>query len=692
MPQTDSTTSEIQPTENGTPVPLLLIEQITEAASGVFVRWPYRGSWAYGQIESVHDDGTLELDDGKTLKTNAKKPGAKVRMWRKGNGGEFVRTERLIAKGLPSLRLWNYTPKEVTELQEMPLTYGGYEREFSGLYFNIPLPNHPTLVELQNYLRRALPEGTEFIDPAFFHITLVYLETGSETDIALMPTPDHLPLFGVGAWGMTTFGTLENPALALSIESCAHLVYLQSDLYWKLAAMGMKVSAYSYPGAWRPHITLAYPPPQTRHDDDSESMSSNYISLPYAVHLEVNKFALTADDYVNLQTWELRKEVPVQEMATVGSVVAEQSAQAELMFEMVEMVKPGDAPDIPLPRSINLAALAKSLKKMDTSGNPDPSQLVFDTRPIGKVTTSRNGRVYSERSVESLVRQVNTNRPGGRWGHLREDELSTKYELPAVKWIAAVYNPLTKTAWAKMLALTADAEILIQTSSALETAVGTSIFAVEPTEDAGEIVDYRLISIDLADPARVGIPDMSTVPMPTSEMLAPNKLEETVMADENKALTEITVERDTLKTLTEQLQAKVSELETAAVATASKLTEFAAIGDLVGKEAGIVEAVKEMGEENTRLLETAIVAEIAEAVKLVDVQPVVRELVDMQKPTTSAQVKAAVQSVVDRPSIKALLKAAVAAEMGPVSQRNPKNPNNTLGEGWKAYVSIPEEK
>jgi hypothetical protein len=84
----------------------------------------------------------------------------------------------------------------------------------------------------------------------------------------------------------------------------------------------------------------------------------------------------------------------------------------------------GGYPDIPLPEDIDRAALGEAA--------------FFVTLPIGQAgAQSRNGRTYSRAAVEGMVAQINARRPEGMWGHLSEAEAGTRYDPPAIRWLAA---------------------------------------------------------------------------------------------------------------------------------------------------------------------------------------------------------------------------------------------------------------
>src|SRR5574341_769890 len=162
----------------------------------------------------------------------------------------------------------------------------------------------------------------------------------------------------------------------------------------------------------------------------------------------------------------------------------------------------GTYPDIPLPEDIDKEALNGAF---------------FVTLPIMPPNAkSGNGRKYSAKFPETVAREINVNRPEGRWGHLRPDERPTRYEPPAVRWLAAAMDG-NGMAWGKLIPLTPEAKEHFRVAKATNARVATSIYGWV-TEQNGEAVDIELESIDLADPSRAGIKETVAKPVITSEM------------------------------------------------------------------------------------------------------------------------------------------------------------------------------
>jgi hypothetical protein len=197
----------------------------------------------------------------------------------------------------------------------------------------------------------------------------------------------------------------------------------------------------------------------------------------------------------------------------------------------------GSFPAIPLPEDISIEDFGA-----------DPMFVTLPIMPVG--ARSRNERTYTRPAVEAIVRQVNENRPSGFWGHLPVEEYSTRYDVPAVRWLAA--EIVDNVAWGKLVAITTEAKEHFRTAKAANARVGTSIYAWGEMEGES-VLTLDLESIDLADPARVGILDAVSVPHLTAEMT------ETTGEADMAALQEVEQERDALRAQVAELQGKLNE-------------------------------------------------------------------------------------------------------------------------------------
>ena len=139
------------------------------------------------------------------------------------------------------------------------------------------------------------------------------------------------------------------------------------------------------------------------------------------------------------------------------------------------------------------------------------------TLPIGQAgARSRNQRTYSRAAVEQMVAQINQQRPEGMWGHLAAEEAQTRYDPPAIRWLAAQIDG-EGIAWGKGLPLTDETRDYYRLAKATNARVGTSLVAWAQM-DGSEVTALELVTVDLADPARVGVPVTAAKPVISAEM------------------------------------------------------------------------------------------------------------------------------------------------------------------------------
>lgn len=326
----------------------------------------------------------------------------------------------------------------------------------------------------------------------------------------------------------------------------------------------------------------------------------------------------------------------------------------------------GKFPDIPLPDDIVAEDFGESP--------------MFVTLPIMPVNArSRNERTYTRPAVESIVRQVNEKRPNGFWGHLPVEEYSTRYDVPAVRWLAATIED--GMAWGKLVAITPDAREHFRVAKAANASVGTSIYGWGEM-DGDNVVSLELESIDLADPSRVGILAAVAVPVVTAEMME---------GEDMATLQEVQSERDALAQ-------RVAELEAANTALTAQVAEQRDYGAIAGEfmtyfgegvdPASLIKSVYEA----LYAMQQSLGIEGRISVNLVDVQRMVGEMAAERRQRLisdtvaglvpheplrefvremlgdvkdAAAAKAKVESIMAGAAYQALAKAVVTSEMGP---------------------------
>ncbi|MGB5047827.1 MAG: hypothetical protein WBO46_02735, partial [Caldilineaceae bacterium] len=580
---------------------------------------------------------------------------------------------------------------------------------------------------MQNLLRRRLPEGTTYNDPDTFHVTLVMVEDDKGIDLLFDEIASGLPVFGLSGDYLTTFERGEGArAVHLRIERTTQLIYLQSSIYYRAMALGAKISEHSYPSRWRAHITLATLPADPTRDGFENRVDTFMES---SVNIQVDRIAVSeGGDFTPVKEWPLLIDVPVQEFLEQmqpnvetqnGKIMLmEQSAQTgervQVELTCVSEMK-GGIPNIKLPEDIDVAAIqARGMK--------------FVTLPIGQAgARSRNGRTYTAPAYTEMVEQINANRPEGGWGHIKEEDLGTSYAPPAIRWLRA---EITKdgTVWGKGVPLTEEANNYFELARATNSRVGTSLHAWVNLTEEEEVTGMELIRLDLADPARVGVPMTAALPQLSTEMenetdapparladsgataspsdestdegeaiqqLSELSQEENPVDDDKKRVTELETER---RTLNEQIAGLEKTIKTLSNELADAKDVYRVVGIVPSEGMDIVKAArlfKEMHDdlvaENTSLLGDSIAAIVKEKVVVESVQPIIAKMVRDQKPVTRKALTNAFEQVMADTVVKELIAAKLAAESGP-AQPPPAGNQNAGDDKVKShdYLVIPE--
>lgn len=322
-----------------------------------------------------------------------------------------------------------------------------------------------------------------------------------------------------------------------------------------------------------------------------------------------------------------QEKMPMMEMET----------QRELISELSRAEFKGAFPEITLPSDIDISALGESP--------------MFVTLPIAKVGKSRNGYEYTPRAIQRIAEQINVNRNEGRWGHLKAENRATEYQPPAVRWLAATVTD-DGTLWAKCVPIQEQAREHFRVAKAANASVGISVYGMG-TFKGGQVVDFDLESVDLGDPARVGIKDAVARPHITAEMSGENHMEENAVDEQTtqrniaeltqendgyKAqIAELTQERDTHKALiaelltvtgiekADELKTVIGELITArntAVTTARLAIAKEVVGELVNEKLTLTRhaILKAIGTPDTDDKET-LKTRVMELMQHEDIQP-----------------------------------------------------------------------
>ncbi len=539
------------------------------------------------------------------------------------------------------------------------------------LYFNIPLANHPGLMELQDYLMSVLPPDTEYQKPENFHITLVYIPESSESELGdVAPQLSNLPMFGVEGNYLEVFTPNENEhVLVLRIEKTPQLIFLQAALFYAIRAMDLPISPYSWAGVWKPHVTLAF-----------SKQPLGMIEVPQRVLMNVENYQLTGDEYAVIADYSLMT-------GKQGAIVSEMSTM-EHCITISEMR--GDYPNVPYFPGVNIAEL--------TQGDDDP---MFVVVPIAEDDViSANGRYYSAAFVQELERQMIEKRPTANQGHLRDEDRTTAYPTPAGYWVGT--QKVGKVLWGKAyVPPQSSMKEIVRITKAAGGKITTSIYGPANQEwdkarGAWAAVPESLVleHVDFAPVDRAGVKSLARVPHVVSEMQ--NEIEEEIPMDKLDILKEMTAED-----VQHLPKAVVNSIIEGSQSTKTISEMRGILG--VDEKADLVATVKEMAEtiekQRGEVIATAIVSEIANVIypdaddKNENVQSVrgtIAELVKLRNPKDTEAVKTVVAEVVTKDHIKNLIGSIVVSEMGPNIKGNV-GPTNTNEDPADKYLESVEE-
>lgn len=291
---------------------------------------------------------------------------------------------------------------------------------------------------------------------------------------------------------------------------------------------------------------------------------------------------------------------------------------------------------------------------------------MFVTLPIGKVgARSRNERTYSEAAVKAIVDAVNTMRPEGRWGHLRDEERPYTYGPPAIRWLVAMIDS-EGIAWAKGFPTTSEAREYFRVAKIAGSRVGTSVYGFGRM-DGDQVVDFELESIDLAAPDRVGIPETAAEPMITKET-EDNGMTEITLRDVPDAVRQQILEQYS----NEQNGARLSEMEQQVATLSEQVQALTTERDAARGEA-------------SKLLATYVQARIAEQVQLAPVRKLIARMVGIKESgegvtiagiSTMAEADEALTAALADEDVKVFNQQAVGEMMGPDWQPPASGGNN----------------
>jgi hypothetical protein len=344
---------------------------------------------------------------------------------------------------------------------------------------------------------------------------------------------------------------------------------------------------------------------------------------------------------------------------------------AEVLATYISEMR-GSFPDVPLADGVDLDAIK--------ANDPNP---MFVTLPlVHEGAKSDKGFTWKAADVRRVVSEIVTKRPEGILGHVKPEERSHRYDLPAVRWVGAILDE-HGIAWGKALVTETRAKDYFRTAKATNARVGTSVYGVRGTKG---LEDMTLESIDFGHPDRLGNPSAAAVPQITSEL---SQEGEPPMSDnDNKLVSELTTQRDAAQRLVSETEGKLADAQKLIAELKGKETELANLGEIVAefngatvadKISALVAQVKAAADGERK---RAVEGVVAELVKLEELRPlVIAELGSADADSA----KGLITEIMARPHFKAL-SAALARTAGPNVVSTGSNPDDLRKVNDPAFI------
>lgn len=149
------------------------------------------------------------------------------------------------------------------------------------LYVSLWVGDNDRLSELQDELDNLMGSDPDikWCSPDKFHVTLVYALDITDEDVqkVIELLPDDLPIPTLKAHGVSTFDNDGETVIKLDVDPSDELSGLQAKVATAFSAYGIELSPYSDPGEYKPHVTLAYAPPETQLPDMTGLNTTMYV-------------------------------------------------------------------------------------------------------------------------------------------------------------------------------------------------------------------------------------------------------------------------------------------------------------------------------------------------------------------------------------------------------------------------------
>jgi hypothetical protein len=364
----------------------------------------------------------------------------------------------------------------------------------------------------------------------------------------------------------------------------------------------------------------------------------------YYVGMDMEGEHIVFDDREDWEEMQLSYQ-PVSEMA-----------QEVIVRETLVGQFRGDFPDVPIAEGVNLDELRVR--------DPNP---VFVTLPIvpevGAV--SANGLLYDEALVNSIQEQINTRRPGGSFGHLKDVDRDSAFPIPEALWVGATRQG--NTLWAKSYIRPGAAREYVLDLKAVNGFIATSIYGKGKSEPvrAGvrRLNPFKLESLDYAPPDRAalrhGALPQVTAEMQTSAPASP-VAEGEVDMDREQIIAELTA-NDIPATVREQIVAEAVQPHVAQLTTIRETLGLDAEADL----AAVIAEMQRKAVEEMQAAVQRHIDELVSEIKIESVRGIVADLVQAHKPQTLEDADAVYATVKESANVKRMLTAQVREMTGP---------------------------
>jgi hypothetical protein len=262
---------------------------------------------------------------------------------------------------------------------------------------------------------------------------------------------------------------------------------------------------------------------------------------------------------------------------------------------------------------------------------------------------SQNNREWEEKHLFSIAEQINSKKPDGYSGHLREEDRSTKTPLSQTLWLGAIVKAIEgkKRLFVKgyILPYAEHLRKYLKTAKAASKKVGVSIYGTakevwDSTKNAYRVSDFNLESIDWARPGAEGVTGTGYLKL-TSEMKNMDKLE----IIKGLTLEEIKGQRkDLVDKVVSEMSSKIKEEGKKEIDNLKKKIEE--------KD----KVVSEIKDEVANLIDLKIDQELSKSVENSAVKSIVKRLVIAEmKDSTIGEVERATKSVLESEEGKSLI-------------------------------------